>query len=373
MNLQQTVQALEQNNIQIALDVGVHSGCSIDSNCPLAVELRKVINESDVTLEQLIEGFAASQEPPPEAVAYVLPEFDAKATIRIAGTNVELDFEEALRAQLGDTLDKKRRELNRLGGSITELGKSLYESYLNRIYALRDTRTLPQLEFDIGDLTKANCLTTSDGEYYHFLFPRTYNPEYVVTNGVRYKLADEDIKALIRDIYISYTISKEYKIIHTDILNSGGSKFRHYHGGGNDCWGNFQIPERWNGNLKSLSDLTTQVAGALRTINKDSLMTGHPRGMVDMDDLMERSTKLGVEGITEEREQPEGGWTTEEGAPRRWGQTRATGVRAPTVDEELRRRFGTEHPEDNEMICNLCGATLGHHYGRGETCPRDRR
>ena len=367
MNLQETVQALEQNNIQIALDVGVHRYCDINSNCPLAVELRKITNESGVTLAQLLEGFVTGQEAPPEPVSYELPEFDSKATIRIAGTNVELNLEDALRAQLGDALDKKRREFRGLGGRITALGDSLYHSYLNQVSELKRTKTLPQLEFPNRDVIRANCLITANNTHYIFLFPRGYSPEYIVTRGMRYKLADRDVKALKRDVYISYTITKERKILNAKILDDKGEGFRHYHGNtGEDCWGAVHIPERWDGSLGSLADFTAQLMGALHTLNKDSPISRQPNGMPHMDGLMERSTELGEEGHPEEREQPEGGWTTD--TPRRWGQRRAT--RAPTTTEgEYMRRWDVPTDEEaNELrneraVCRLCGATYGEHSG----------
>ena len=65
MNLSQTVQALEANGVVVALDCGVHGYCDINSNCPVAVQLRKFIHESGVTLEELLTGYAASQESVP--------------------------------------------------------------------------------------------------------------------------------------------------------------------------------------------------------------------------------------------------------------------------------------------------------------------
>jgi len=321
MNLQQTVQALEQNNIQIALDIGVHSNCSIDSNCPIAVELRKLIRESGITVEQLLEGFAASQETPPDPLVQNnghLPEFNSKLTIQIAGKDIEFELNDVIAENLRYAIDRKLREVKQLGNNITQIGNSLYDIYLRQVHRLRNAKTLPQLEFSLRDITKAGCMITTDGDNYIFLFPREYNPQWIWSRNIRYKLSDKDIKTIKRDMIVEYVISRDSKILQVRVLNSDGEKMTHYHGRHGDCWGGFKLPERWDKRLQSLSDLTTQIVASLATINKDSPMERQPPGMPHIDELMGRATELGEEGVpspVEEVAHPE-----EEGtAPRRWG------------------------------------------------------
>ncbi len=389
MNLQQVTEALQQNNIQIALDLGVHEHCSIDSNCPKAVELRRIINESGITLSQLLEGFVA---PSAEPIPFTLPEFDSKVTLRIAGQNVELDLGDSIRKQLGDALGKKTREFEQMGGAISAVGRGLFTAYLNKIDTISRNRTLPQLNFSLKDLTRTNCLITTEAENYIFLFARRYNPEYIINRKIRYKLADGDIENLKRDIYVSYIISKERKIISVKILDNAGRKFLHYHGNEReDCWGQVKLPERWGGDLDSLYDLTFQLMGALHTINKDSLISEDPIDMPHIDELMSKSTKLGEEGVSGEREQPEGRWDAR--TPRGWGQGRRTTGNPteetpdvvinteenPVIEDmtPMMLRFNIDQaPADTDFDtrCNLCGIRLGNHFGifPNITCPRDR-
>ncbi len=404
MNLHETIQSLEQNNIQTALDIGVHQRCDINSNCPIAVELRRIILDSGVTLEQLLEGYAASQGTPPEATAIELPQFNGRATIRVAGQSVVIDYSDTIRGQLGEGFVKKRLEFESMGNRMQVLGRSLYSSYLDQIYQLRNTKTLPQLAFSVGDLLKANCLITTDNTNYVFLFPRHYKPQWIITNGVRYKIADEDIETIKRNIHIAFTISKESKILKTRVLGDSGRKLQHYHGNNwddDDCWGNVPIPERWDKTLKSLSNLVTQLMGSLATVNKDSILVRHPDSMPRINDLFDRSTKLGEEGHTEEREQPRGGWgggeateeVNEEGnittAPARgWGARRQQAP-APTQEpppeegtpeHEWFIRFGVrnergmaDYPDGMGVACGVCGTVYGTHYTVRDRiiCPRD--
>ena len=384
LNLQQTIQSLEENNIAVAINIGVHKHCNINSNCPLAVELRKLVHKSGITLAQLIEGFTASQESAKE-VSYTLPEFNGKAVINIAGQEVTIDFSDVIERQMGAAFAMKKQEFNGMGLQIKNIGSSLFASYTDKIQQLEQTKTLPQLEFSTKELIKANCLITSNNARgcYPFLFARRYNPQWIITNRKRYKMATKDIKKVEGDIYIQFTISKAKKIVNTVIFDSAGDKFSHYHGGGHregdDCWGQVKLPDVWDGTLESLSNLVIQLMGSLATINKDSLWARHPNNMPSIDSLMERSTELGEEGLVEEREQPRGGWDTEdngeEAPPRRWGngrEQRAVNVQRLTPEEERMRRWGNpEVPADMEIVCALCGEMSGRHYDLGLTCPRD--
>jgi len=389
MNLQQTKESLEQNGIAIALDVGVHRYCDINSNCPLAVELRRVIHDAGITLEQLLTAFAESQEPVPDPLHNPeFAQFSGKAEIYIGGTPVEIDLSEAIRGEAQAAFRYKVEKLYEKELRLGRIGRSLYDTYLNQIWELRNTRTLPQLTFTLEAMIKAGCLITTDGGNYIFLFPRDYNPQWIVTNGVRYKIADKDIIAIVKSAYIQYTITKEGKILHTFILNSDGSKLHHYHGAGGDCWGNVHVPKRWDGTLRSLTNLTTQIMGSLATVNKDSLMSHHPPHMPNIDDVFNRSTKLGEEGYMEEREQPEGGWGVDHDrepmtedidgtTPRRWGQRREQAQQGtPEEETPMMVRFGTtEMPDNIDVVCALCGERYGDHY-RGRDiydpiCPRD--
>lgn len=180
MNLQQTVESLGQTvteeypqGVTLAIDVGVHSYCDINSNCPVAVELRKIIHETGINLQQLLEGFAATQETPPEPLVNGHQvEFDGRATIRVAGQNIQLNFDDIISQQLREVIRSKTNELDRMSASFNELGRGLYRTYLNQIAGLRTTKELSQLKFSVAELTKVGCFVTSDGsKYILYLIP----------------------------------------------------------------------------------------------------------------------------------------------------------------------------------------------------------
>lgn len=357
MNLRDTVIALEQNNIQVATDIGVHQRCDIDSNCPVAVELRTLIRESEVTLQQLLEGYATSQEDVP-ALPIELPDFNAEVNLRIAGTQTPIDITSTVSGSLKRDIEDRLQELGYLKDKVRRAGMSLYQSYKDAIHEAKNTKQLPQLNFPIEEMVRYGCSVTTNGDYYLIFFRRMYQPEYIVTGGIRYKLADEDIQAIVREFLLIYTVSREGKIINVEGLDLEGSHFQHYHGRSYDCWGTVKLPVRWDGSLKQLAGTAYQLVAALKTINKDSIMQGHPPDMPNSDDIFARSTKLGEEGQLEEREQPAGAWTTEPDAPRRWGQRPATGRQEDlTPDEqEYMRRWGTRGgPGSPHAICALCG------------------
>ena len=324
MNLAQTVQALEANGIVIALDCGVHQNCDINSNCPLAVELRKVINESGLTLAQLLEGFVASQEAPPAYQEPRLPEFNGVAEISIAGRTVPVDFTDTIRQQLGRAYETKLHQFQQDGAQAREVGLALYRSYLDQIRALRNTRTLPQLQLSKRELTSTGCLVTINDENnaYELMFPLLYNPEYAVHNGTRYRMAVKDIIDCKRDVWVVFAITKERKITRTELINQDGSKFSHYHGSGWDCWGTVKMPVTWDGRLTSLHNLVVQLRGILATVNMDSLLNRNPSGMPTSQAMFERATVMGREGEikVEEVVTPEEVPTPTQ--PRRWGQGR---------------------------------------------------
>uniref|UniRef100_A0A6M3KZH7 Uncharacterized protein n=1 Tax=viral metagenome TaxID=1070528 RepID=A0A6M3KZH7_9ZZZZ len=321
MNLREVTEAIGANGIIIALDCGVHRNCDINSNCPLAVELRKVINESGLTLAQLLEGFASSQEAPPEYQEPQLPEFNGVAEITIAGRTVPVDFTDTIRQQMGRAYDDKLHQFQRDGARAREIGLALYRSYLDQIRSLRNTRTLPQLQFSKRELISTGCLVTvNDGNTaYELMFPLLYNPEYAVHDGIRYQMAIKDIIDCKRDVWVVFTITKEEKITRTVLINQSGRKFEHYHGSGWDCWGTVRIPERWDGRLTSLHNLVLQLRGILATVNMDSILNSTPEGMPTSRGMFERVTVMGKEG---EISKPEVVVESTPAQPRRWGQGR---------------------------------------------------
>lgn len=380
MDLQETVRALKAKSIVVALNLGQHLYCPIDSNCPLAIELRRIMANAGVTLPELIEGYHAITVLDP--VDHTLPEFDGRVTVRIAGRNLQLDFNDVISEQLREVVDKKLADLDGIKRRLEVLGKDLFYQYLSEIAKVKDNLDLPQLSFPERELIQTKCLITCEDRNYAFIFPDLYKPEYIVGRGIRHKLSDNDIEDLGCNVYLKFVITADNKFLSATLLDHRGRKFEHYHGNSHeDCWGGVILPNAWNGTLLSLHRLATNFMKALATINIDSLMSREPLNMPHIDRLQEHSTRLGREG---ELEAPA---VRVETTPVGWGRTiwgaerrgRGTGGREPTreltaeqLDIEMIRRFNTPNSGDDSIICNLCGVALGEHYGtRAEVCPRD--
>lgn len=401
MTLFETVQALEAKNITIALDLGVHQSCALDSNCPLAVQLRKLIADAGITLEELLEGYQEVTAPDPVDMDRVLPAVSAILHMHLLGQEMHINLGEDATHEFGVAVKRKIEELEHGIYTLRGIGRTLYSSYLAEIRRSRDNGSLPQLSFTVTELLTANCLITSRDRKYVFIFPAEYRPRYIVHRHTRHQLSDEDAKSLERNIYIKFTINQNHNFFRADTITSDGRKFRHYHGNGQyDCWGEVTLPNRWDGHLSSLTRLNHTLIMSLGTINRGSVLDNDPPHMPDVEDLMENSTELGREGEVSEHpvEQPTRGrgWggrarntPTQIARDRVEALARGTGnqpapegeppppfeiPRGLTPEEERMRRFNiTNPPRDMRIICNLCGEQAGEHFGHGTECRRDHR
>ena len=300
MNLQETVNALERvrtekypEGITVAITLGEHSFCLLDSNCPIAIQLRRIVEETGVTLPQLLEGLDFPTAP--KLISSDLPEIDGAVTIAIAGKRVELDLSSVIKSQIRESIWQKIQEVNDQARRVENLGNSLYMTYLREIEKARTNNVLPQLSFPISKLIKYNFYITAQGEEYVFISPIKYHPEYIVNNGIRYELLQEDKKELERDIYIQISIVSG-KFVSILLLDDIGDKFQHYHGRNYDCWGTNKIPDSWDGTLESLHNLKMTLMFSLTTINYNSIMMREPGGLTEVGELLYKSTELGREG-----------------------------------------------------------------------------
>jgi hypothetical protein len=364
MNLQETVRALEAKNIQVAIDVGVHSGCALDSNCPKAVELRRYIAGAGVTLEQLLEGYEVISAPDPVRLDDITPDIEGRTSIVIAGQQVQLDLTNLINEQVRQAWGRRVANLQDMEGRIRRTGRGLYDAYLDEIRRSRNKHTLPQLSYSTRALIEAGCLITSGERHYIFLFPDIYNPQYLIKDGFRYKMSDEHIIQLQRPVYLKFSLTpveRKFYVLPT-LLTPDWEKFRHYHGRTSDCWGQVTIPERWDGTLTSLKRLNDLLMKSLITINLNSLVERQPPDMPHAHDtLLVRSTVLGREGELEhpapaQAEQPRQGW----------GAGWRARERTETRDNVMIRRFGTLAPT-MEIVCAECGQPYAEH--RGVACP----
>ena len=340
MNLGETVEALAflrtdayPQGITIADDLGVHVRCDINSNCPEAIKVRRYISEAGVSLPELIEGYEASIEVPARpATVPPMPEHSGMATIQIAGQNIEVDLTEQIDAQLIRATGNSVAAIERDGRSRIGLGESLYANYKHAVAEARRTRTLPQVQYSKLDMIRYRVLITMDSlsGVYLYMFPHIYEPDSIVHDGARYEISDADKVRIKREMFVVLPVSSAHKILRPYMMDTDGGMFQHYHGNNNgECWGSVRLPQNWDGRLKTLADIAYQLKAAVCTINRDSILNRHPRGMPEINDLFGRSTRLGTEGVMKKkRRTSEPGELDIEPDPfeepprRRWGVTR---------------------------------------------------
>jgi len=311
MNLYETIQALSNirseqypNGITVALDIGVHQYCDVDSNCPVAIELRRMVTEAGVGLQELLEGYSRAQETLDDVPEFSLENiaYGGSIAINVAGQSIEVDLSDQIREQLEyhgqnilDRLDHNSRQL-------TDYGTSFYHTCMSAIARARATKTLPQLQLEFTDLIKYKPLITTEENNYLLSFPIRYKPEWLYSRNIRYAMAQRDIREIEQDVFVVFPITQDKKILRPYLVDTQGRKFSHYHGRAGDCWGSVELPEHWDDSLGYLADVAYQLQASLATINLDSLMQSQPSGMPDTRDLRDRATVLGEEGVA--REQP---------------------------------------------------------------------
>lgn len=302
LSLQETVQALEHKNIHIALDIGVHRYCEIDSNCPIAIELRRLMSEAGVTLIELFEGYEQMEVNRPDRDTIErLPNVTAELNLRIGGHNITLPIEDIAQEQIENAIRSKLDQLDTARRDTEQLASSLYQVYRSAVIEARRSRRLPQLSFDTRALLRHNPTINSDGQLYNLYYPMEYRPEYLYDNGIRYKIADRDVTAITRDAFLLVAIIGTDYVFHQPVVlhDDGTTKLQHYHssrGGGGDCWGTLRLPQRWDGTIEAVNRIFLEYSRSLKTINMNSLFNQHPPEMPVISAVKSRATELGREG-----------------------------------------------------------------------------
>ena len=335
MELRETLEALAKKGILTAIDLGEHQYCQLDTNCPLAIQVRKIIADSGITLPQLLEGIDAVQNPDKLFKTEDIAHVSGKAEIYVLNKKMDFDITDVLQ---GDVQRAFRDKLNELEGTrlrLERLGQSCYNTYLSEIRRLRTTKVLPQFRATTAELARYGAMITEDEGNYVFLFNAEYNPQWIVHDGDRYLMSDRDIARAKRPALLKFSITRSGEVMAVLLLNPDGSNLVHYHGTtGMDCWGQlrFKLPRKLI-TVEAVHNLKRIAQGALATINYDSLLNRSPQGMTPSGDVLANATKLGKEGeldrpvIPEQQQQDArpAGWTvdteTVNTAPR-WGQRR---------------------------------------------------
>lgn len=299
MNLRETLEAVRSRGIEMAFDPGVHAECRLETNCPRAIELRKLIGDAGITLTQLLEGYVQSTANPVNINTFIpqIPNLSARVPISIGGHTVELDLTDTVRAQIQTVIRGRLAGLDEVQERVKSVGKGLFDAYQHEIDRVRTVKVLPALEFDQAELLRSKCMYTKAGKTFVFFFPQTYAPETIHHNGYLYQIRPEHQTRIKRDCLVKIVV--EGRAIHAPTLcKLDGSKQQHYHGNNMwDCWGNVQLPTAWNSSLTQLYRLSIQLIRALGTVNYDSPLNVHPEGMPVLADLFNGTVQLGREGV----------------------------------------------------------------------------
>lgn len=316
-------------SVLLANDLGIHKYCKLNSNCPRAIKVRKLMAEAGVSMEQLVKVFAEEEENFKRGghnTDYLdeLEKALEKNTVKlhILGQELELDLTEEVKQSTGFALTDRLNGVKRYRQEVESYLQSWFATYKRAIRDARLSETLPQLHFDFRDLMKNPCRYSIEGNNYCFWFDFNYQLRYIVNNSIRYELCDKDRIESYRSLLIRYQINREYSFVEIALFKPDGSKFVHYHGGSWDCWGSVKFPEKWDGTLYTLSTITKTLEKIIATVNFNSLMFDHPDGFPKVTDLIKNGTELGKEGeinVADATERPNTRPTR--GWGNRWGGT----------------------------------------------------
>jgi hypothetical protein len=326
--LYQVLDLLKQKDIEVALNVGEHQYCSIQSNCPMAIKLRKMIEDMGLVLDDALKDYKPDRVDPLYRVPAINP-VPAELTVTMGGEPVKIDMSRVITQEVKNGIESHFDNLRRRSEKLEHYAQSLHQTYMNEIYNLRKTKVLPALDFSITDLHKAGVYAGCSpvDNMYIFYTPMVYEPHYLYSGGIRYEISDEDkLRLYVKDLYLKSSILQRNMTFYSHtIIRSSGTKLVHYHGDRSDCWGNVKIAVKWDGTLRNLSKVTHELIMSIITINGDSLMRRDPTGFPTYQQLFERARKIGREGemtppvIATTTTAFSTTATTGDGAPVRWG------------------------------------------------------
>lgn len=301
LGVAQALSLLEiHKKIITGIDIGLHHYCDLTSNCPIAIQVRRVMLESKVTVEELqsLIGKADNIQCVYPVRDEDFPQVTAKIQLRIGNKTVSLDVEDLGVTDLVEAIENKRAELIYERGRLVTMGRDMQATYVNAIANVRKTKFLPQLQLFTPELLKYGVIVNGAGNSYQFFFPFIYSPAYTITNGVRYAISSENSKIITRECYLMFEV-KEKRISPPIVFNREGRKMQHYHGDVTDCWGSVDYPREWDGTVKQLYNTMVVLTKSLITINLDSLMVREPAGMPHIQLLKDSMKKVGREGDIE--------------------------------------------------------------------------
>jgi hypothetical protein len=297
------IYALKAMDREVAIDLGSHMYCSLDSNCPKAVELRRMIGEMGLELTDIVVSLPAtidSRELEELKVSGVL-------SINLGGNEpVTLCMDNYVSNGIKSAIREKLKHIERVEDHLHEVAAGYMREQVRVLEGLRNVQKLEQLPFSMDELLKYRCMITVISGRYRLLFPFKYAPAYLYKGGTRYAMSPEHVTGMKKRVHIAYDLTVDFRFYcrpHLVQLISGVAlPFQQYHGRDSSsmCWGLVELPKVWDKKLSSLYQLTKLLERSLETINLDSLMVHHPNGMPDYGELFQMATVLGREGVIAE-------------------------------------------------------------------------
>ncbi len=312
MQLNQVQTQLKRMGIEVAIDLGEHSYCSISSNCPKAIEVRRVIEAARITPEMLVQ---------PSVDVFATPVIPTKVSARmqlvLGSETIEVDCAQIVTKEASLAIQKKVNELETKHGQYQNYLMGLQRAYSLAMQQARAQVVLPQLAFSRQQLLRYKCTVTRVAQNYSIMFREIYNPMWIVSTGKRWQIEAGTAKDMECEIILEFTISAQCKFVSIMLLTVELEKFQHYHGRATDCWGQVKIPELWDGTMTMLVEFKEVLMKSLATINEDSLMMGHPPDFMSIEALKKKSVLLGQEGVISKETEASGtanhwgtGWRT---------------------------------------------------------------
>ncbi len=285
---------LESKGYGYGGDIGSHSSCFLMSSCSLAIKVRKEFKERGIQIPDELE-IPDKIESNPFNInnEEIRRDFKMSFLYSVEDREVVIDMTEMLRPA---SLRKIQEHLSRERIRFQRLSVVLQQSYLRAMRAIKDSPVQLNIPISVQQELRLFIGTNVQGGY-TFTFEEEYHPVEIVDHLILYKITPEYQELLKREVYLEFLFNRAGILSRASLRNLDGSKFIHYHGDGNDCWGTVAVKHLWDGDLGKLNNLRERMVRSLILINGDSLITHGPSGLPTYEDVFRAAKKQGEEGI----------------------------------------------------------------------------
>jgi len=307
---------LEEAGIVVAIEVGSHFYCKVNSNCPVSIALRGMLAEMGESVTELLERGDTTKK----LNFSSMPDPNASLNLQLGGKTVTVDYSDVVGTEIRCEIDRLVSQARSYRESTQRYLDSLQNNYDREVSAIKRRDIPPSLQLSMTELIAFPTLVTVINQRYIFILDFHYSPMYAVSSGSRYILSKEHQEMVKRHIFLAIYMTRDYTFAEFALIDNQGRKFHHYHGHRTDCWGNQSHPRQWNGSLSQLHAHKTVLEKALRTINLDSLMQDMPPDLPTRGEIVSQMTLMGVEGEIKSKGEERNMRNTEQQENRpRWG------------------------------------------------------